>query len=270
MSRLVESVRLPLVAALSLALQACPSFQKPTLSVTGAKVASVGFDGAVVDVTVELQNDNGIPLFADRLAFDGFLEDKALVHSAMNQRVTVPARGKAEVKVPLRFVYKELKTALGELEGKRRWRYEVKGEVGFAPHEQLVVTLPFTKDGDLPAPQLPTVTLSKPRLENPSLQGLTVVADVVVRNPNAFALPAASFEGTLGIGGQVTPIRLSVPGTASEGSTTVTLRQTVSLAKAASVGLDLMAGRPITATLDAAVVVGERRQPLKETLSLKR
>lgn len=251
-------------------LAGCPSFQKPTLSVTGAKVASVSFDGAVVDVTVEIQNDNAVPLFADRLAFDGFLEGKALVHSALNQRLTVPARGKSELKVPLRFVYRELKATLDELEGKQRWRYEVKGEVGFAPHEKLVVTLPFATDGELPAPQLPTVTVTKPRLENPSLKGFTVVTDVVVKNPNAFALPAGSFEGTITVGGQATPIRMSVPGTPSEQTTTVTLRQPVSLVKAAAVGLDLMAGKRITATLDAAAVCGGRRQPLKTSLTLKR
>lgn len=258
------------VVVVALSVSGCPSFQKPEASVAGAKVVSVDWNGAVIDVTIDLENKNKIPLLADRLAFDGFLEEKPLVHSTLNQRVTVPAEGKAQVKVPLRFVYKELKGAIAALDDKKRWKYVVKGEIGFAPHEQLMITLPFEKGGDLPAPQMPTVTVSKPRLENPSLQGFTVVADVVVKNPNPFALPAGAFEGTITVGGQPTPIRLSVPGTASEQTTTVTLRQNLSLAKAAAVGLELMAGKSITATVDAAAVFGERRQPLKTSLTLKR
>lgn len=157
-------------------LSACPSFEKPSLSVTGAKVASIDFDGAVVDLSVELENPNKIPLLADRLAFDGFIEGKPLVHSTLKQRVTVPAGGKAAVKVPLRFVYKELKGALPPLQGKKRWAYEVKGEIGFEPHEKLAIALPFPKGGELPAPQLPTVKADEPRLENVSLQGLTALS----------------------------------------------------------------------------------------------
>jgi LEA14-like dessication related protein len=263
-------VRVAVVVAIAASLSACPSFEKPSLSVEGAKIASVDFDGAVVDLTVELSNPNKIPLLADRLAFDGFIEGKPLVHSTLKQRVTVPAEGKATVKVPLRFVYKELKGALASLEGKKRWDYEVKGEIGFEPHEKLTIALPFAKGGELPAPQLPTVKAGEPRLENVSLQGLTVVADVTVTNPNAFALPAGSLGGSLKVGSVTTPIVLSVPGTPSEKTQKVTLRQQVSLLKAASVGVDLMAGRSVKADLDVALAFGERKQPLKASLTLKR
>jgi len=266
----LRSVARVAVVVAAVALSACPSFEKPSLSVEGAKVASVDFDGAVVDLTVELENPNKVPLLADRLTFDGFIEGKPLVHSTLKQRVTVPAEGKASVKVPLRFVYKELKGALASLEDKKRWRYEVKGEIGFEPHEKLAIALPFTKDGELPAPQLPTVKAGEPRLENVSLQGLTVVVDVTVTNPNAFALPAGSLKGTLKVGGVDTPLSLSVPGTPSEKSQKVTLRQQVSLLKAASVGVDLMAGRSVKAELDTVLAFGERQRPLKAALTLKR
>ncbi len=254
----------------AMSLGGCPSFEKPTASVADAKVASVDFNGAVVDVTITLENKNKVPLFADHLSFDGSIEGAPVVHSTLTQRVTLPAQGKADVKVPLRFVYKELKGAKAAMEGKKRWNYVVTGEIGFAPYESLLITVPFETDGDLPAPQLPSVTVSKARLEDVSMKDMTIVADVAVKNPNPFALPAGSVEGTITVGGQATPVRLAVPRTASETTTTVTLRQSVSLAKAASVAASIVAGKRVTAAVDAEMAFGERRQPVKATLTLQR
>lgn len=270
-SRHATSFLLVMLAALAMATAGCPSFQKPTLSVLGAKVKQADFNGATIDVDVELANDNAVPLFTDRLAFQGFIEKKPLVTGELNKRVSVDAHGKTKVTVPLRFVYRELGEAAAAMKDQARWRYNITGEVGFAPIKEAGTFLvPFTTDGDLPAPRLPTLRAENPRLERPTLMSLTVAVDVEVKNPNAFSVPAGVLEGDLVLGGQKTRVSLRLPSTAAEKTQKVTLRQQVDLTKIARVGVDVAAGKAVPATLDVAAVFGERRQPLRASITLRR
>ncbi len=98
-----------------------------------------GVNALAANVTVTLESKNKVPLFADHLSFDGSIEGAPVVHSTLTQRVTLPAQGKADVKVPLRFVYKELKGAKAAMEGKKWWNYVLTGEIGFAPYESLLI-----------------------------------------------------------------------------------------------------------------------------------
>jgi len=258
------------MAAVVLAVTGCPSFEKPELSVKDAKVKTADFNGAVVDVTVEITNGNAVPLLADSLHFQGFIEGKPLVKGDVKQRVTVPAKGKTEVKVPIRFTYKELGAAVQAMRNKKSWDYAVKGEVGFEPFEKLAIALPFSTDGDLPAPQLPIVTTSNPRLEGVTLQSATVAVDIAVRNGNAFALPAGAFEGTVQLGSVKTPIKLSVPSVPAGKSLTLSLRQPFSLAAVGTVAVDVARGKGVPVAIDAAVVLSDQRQPVKASLTVKR
>ncbi len=258
------------MAAVLAGIAGCPSFEKPDLSVKTAKLASADFNGAVVDVTVEIANSNAVPLLADSLHFQGFIEGKPLVKGDVKQRVTVPAKGKTEVKVPIRFTYKELGAAVQAMRNKKSWDYEVKGEVGFEPVKKLAIALPFSTDGELPAPQLPIVTTSNPRLEAVTLQSATVAVDIVVRNDNAFALPAGSFEGTIELGSTKTPIKLSVPSVPAGKGLTLSLRQPFSLASLGAVAVDIARGKAVPVAIAAAVVVSDQRQPVKASLTVKR
>lgn len=267
---MLRALSLVTTMAAALLFAGCPSFEKPSLSVLGAKVSKADFNGATVDVEVELDNPNAVPLFADSLNFAGTLEGKPLVTGEVKKRVVVNAKSKAKVTVPLRFVYRELGDVAKAAKDKARWRYAVDGTVGFAPIKEATFLVPFDTSGDLPAPRLPTVRAANARLEQPSLQRVTVAVDLVLKNPNAFAVPAGTFSGDIILGGKKTAISLKVPSTAAEKEQTVTLRQRVDLTDLVRVGLDIAAGKAVPATVDGDFAVGERKQPLRASITLKR
>ncbi len=260
------------VALLAAALSTlgCPSFQKPGLDVESAKVTSADFGGATVEVTVSVDNQNAIPLFADRLSYAGKVEGKQVATGEKKERVSLPAKRKTEVKLPVRLSYKELGQAIESMSTKGSWAYVVAGDIGIEPVDDVEFKLPFETTGKIDAPKLPTIKVEKPRIENMSISTLTVAVDVVIDNDNAFALPASSLEGKLVVGDQELPFRQSAPSVAAGKKTTVVVRQPVSLAALASAGRDLVAGKAIPISAAGVIVVAERRQAFTHKTTLKR
>lgn len=265
----MKHLALALVAISTLGLSCTPA--KPTLSVKGANVAAADFDGATIDVDVEIDNPNSFPIAADEVSFTASLEDKRAATGSLKKRITVESKSKARVKVPVRLRYADVSAAVDAAAGRDHWRYGVTGEVALNPIDKVSLRLPFTKSGELDAPRLPKVVASKGRLSNISLRAVTVDVDVVVSNDNAFDVPAGSFKGDLRLGGEdAGHVTVAVPTLGAKKSVSVVVHQQVPLAGLVRTGVALAAGKAVDATVEGTFAWSSRRQSFKATLPLSR
>lgn len=245
--------------------------QKPSLSVKRAAVATADFDGATIDVEVEVANPNGFPIFADEVNFQADLEKHKAATGALKKRVTVAGNGKAAVTVPVRIRYADVGDALERMAKDRRWDWTVTGDVALAPIKELVVRLPFTTSGSVDAPRLPTIEVKSSRLENLSPKAATLVVEFVVGNDNSFALPAGAFAGTLFVGGvRASAAALTVPAIKKNDSIVVTLRQPIALAPLGRAALEIAVGRSVDVGVDGAFTFSTRSLAFKKTVALVR
>lgn len=142
---------------LLLAAPACSLFfQRPSISVAGVRVSSVGLDGATAEIALEIDNPNRYDLDVSELRYtlavpaeeeDGVWT--VLLDGAVPDSATVPGRGTARVTVEVPFEYSVLERA-GETFLRRgaRLPYRLRGHVRVTG-PMTAVRLPFDEEGVL-------------------------------------------------------------------------------------------------------------------------
>ncbi|HXG58997.1 MAG TPA: LEA type 2 family protein [Thermoanaerobaculia bacterium] len=90
------------------------------------------FSASTIDVglTLEVDNPNPVGLRLDRLDFDLLVNGNHVVHSVSDRRIRIPAEGRGNVDLQLRFGYAEVQNLFRELAdaiGGNRARYEIRG-----------------------------------------------------------------------------------------------------------------------------------------------
>jgi len=142
-------------AALLVALAApgCLTFERPTLRVAEVKLASLGFQGGSVAVTLQIDNPNGYTLesqgFQYRLAFsdeaDGKGDWMTLAEGRDDQKVSVPAHDTASVQLDVPFDIASVGTALQRLLRRGELEYRFTGELRVTRPRS--VRVPFDERG---------------------------------------------------------------------------------------------------------------------------
>lgn len=111
----VNGIAAGLVALL--AASCIPRVEQPQVSLAGARLASLGFSGGVVDVRLSVYNPNRFRLRASGLTYDLDLEDPDdggwfdFTEGRIDQDLQVAGGDTAVVVIPVRFTY----TGLGEI-----------------------------------------------------------------------------------------------------------------------------------------------------------
>ena len=125
-----------------------------------------------------------------------------------------------------------------------------------------MVPLPFAKEGTLPLPKLPSITLDSPRISNLSLTQATLEVPLTLANPNVFPLPVGAVAGNLSIeGAQVGRLSTTDVGRVdARGSRTIQVPVTVRFADAYAAARALREGKAHVA-LDADLSSGGASVP---------
>jgi LEA14-like dessication related protein len=146
--------RLRRVALLgALAASGCLTFERPTLRVAEVRLASLGFQGGSVAVTLLIDNPNGYALesqgFQYRLSFtddaDGKGEWATLAEGRDDQKVSVPAHDTASVELDVPFELSSVGTALQRLLRRGELEYRFTGELRVTRPRS--VRVPFDERG---------------------------------------------------------------------------------------------------------------------------
>jgi LEA14-like dessication related protein len=132
MNRTMGMVLLAVVVPLA----ACVSrVQQPEVSLQGARLASLGLSGGVIEVRLSVHNPNRFAVETRGLTYDLSLRDPAregwveFTEGRIDDALRVPGRDTMEVTLPVQFSYRGLDEALRALISRGSFEYRLSGIV---------------------------------------------------------------------------------------------------------------------------------------------
>ncbi|MBW3553925.1 MAG: LEA type 2 family protein [Gemmatimonadetes bacterium] len=129
-------VRGMLVALIGLLMASCiPKVQQPEVRVAGARLASLGLSGGVVDVRMSVYNPNRFGLRASGLTYDLDFESPDtgewfdFTEGRLEERLEVGGGETTVVVIPVEFTYRGLGEVMRGLLDRGTFEYRVSGLV---------------------------------------------------------------------------------------------------------------------------------------------
>ena len=149
--------RTPYISALALGallfLSACShAVEEPEVRLRDISVGSLGFEGGVLRVRLQVLNPNSFGIQAQGLDYlieiaESGEEEQwtALSEGSFDERITVEADDSSVVEIPIRFRYRDLGSAVSAMLANGSFDYRVSGSVNLT--EPLRREIPFRKSG---------------------------------------------------------------------------------------------------------------------------
>ncbi|MBK1733908.1 hypothetical protein CKO15_01155 [Halorhodospira abdelmalekii] len=195
---------LSLVVVALLLLSACAALQdrvqEPEVSVKGFEVTGFSSQGLDLDLNLTAHNPNALGLSLAGLSYQLDLNDRGLIRGASDQRVRLPRRDSADIRLPLQLDFSDLADLganLGTLLRQEQTAYRLRGELDFG-----LFSVPYDHSGDLRLPSMPRLRVENLRIEEMSLRSAKVQMALEIENPNDFPIDIEQLRYALALDGR--------------------------------------------------------------------
>ncbi len=197
-------------ASLTLSFAGCsPLFEKPRVSVRRVDITGVSFTGVDATLVFAIDNPNVLGLDLARLSYQLNVDGHQFIQGAGQHTLHVPAQGQGELQLPISIKFLELGQVLSSLFTKRQVPFSIATKLGFGTPIG-VIDVPLSHSGQLPVPQLPTLTIGPAAVGAIDVGGANMSVTIQVRNSNTFKIPVGALKYGLSING-VTLVDASTP-----------------------------------------------------------
>jgi len=122
------------------------AFSQPVVSLRDVRVAAIGLDGGTFDVLLSVYNPNEFNLDASSITYSVLVDSAIIGTGSAEERVVVPARDSAVVRLPLHVRWATAGPAGQALMRSGSVLYQVKGEMKIASGVG-TMTLPYDQRG---------------------------------------------------------------------------------------------------------------------------
>jgi len=237
-------------------------FHEPTVSFKDASLSDVSLAGATVNLTLTVHNPNQQGLSLAETDYKLSVAGRQLFAGKPASGIRIAGGGSSDVVLPAQIRFADIGDSVAAVLQQEQLPYRAEGHLGVSTPLG-VVPVAFAKDGTLPLPRVPTVTLQAPRIAQLSLTQATLDLPLKLDNPNAFPLPLGTVVADLRIAGADVG-RIASPelgNIAGRQSRTVALPVTVRFAQALSAARALQEGRAHVA-LDGQLSSGGASVPV--------
>ena len=243
---------------------------KPKVSVTGVRISDLSLTGLDLVFDLTITNPYTVPLplvnvdYALASQAQPFLQGQAALQG------TIPVSGSKTVSLPAKVVFLEL---LKVLQGVRPGALvPYHATLGLSVDAPVLgrLRLPVEKEGQLPVPAPPDVSVASVTWKNLSLTGATGLLKLRVGNPNSFAFDVAGLDYDIKLGsydlakGGLSNAASLAAGAAQE----IGINVSVSTAQAGMALLQLAQGRNSSYKLGGAITIGTPFGPLRVPLAV--
>lgn len=275
--RLIRRLRLLPLAVCFLLLPGCALLQsllgstaQPTASVTGVRISDLSLGDLTLVFDIAITNPYSVPLPLVNIDYALASQGQPFLHGQAALQGDVPAGQSKTVSLPAKVVFVELLKLLQSVRPGAIIPY--RGTLGLSVNAPVlgVLRLPLEKEGTLPVPAPPTVSVASVRWQSLSLAGARGVLNLRVTNPNAFAFDVAALDYDIKLGGHslakgglVNAANLAA-GAAQE----LGINVSVSTAQAGMAVLQLVQGQSSSYGLDGALAIGTPFGPLRIPVSV--
>jgi LEA14-like dessication related protein len=243
-------------------LQTMAQRREPTLSFKDASLSDVTLAGATVNLTFTVENPNPVGISLTQSDYKLSVAGRQLVAGKPPAGLQIPASGSADVTLPAQVRFADLGESVVAVLRQNEVPYRAEGQIGVSTPLG-IIPLAFAKEGTLPLPRVPSVTVESPRIASLSLTQATLEVPLTLSNANSFPLPLGSVVGDLSIAGsQVGRIASTSLGRLGAGqSRTVAIPVTVHFAQALGAAQALRDGKARVA-VDAQLSSGGASVPV--------
>jgi LEA14-like dessication related protein len=268
---------LPLFVAGLLALPGCALLQgllgpipKPTATVTGVRISNFSLSDLTLTFDVAVTNPYSVPLPLANIDYSLASQAQPFLQGQAQLQGSIPAQGTQTVSFPAKIVFVELLKALQGIRPGAMVPYRTTLGLSVNTPALGVLRLPLEKEGQLPVPTAPDVSIASVKWQNLSLAGATGLLALKVGNPNSFAFDLAAMEYHIKLGdfdlasGGLTNAASLAAGAAQE----IGINVSVSTAKAGMAIVQLVQGKSSNYSLGGALAIGTPFGPLQIPLAV--
>lgn len=196
-----------LLTALLLQTAACSALKQadlwkdPKVSLANAKVTALNFEGASLDVVLDVLNPNKFDISYGALEYAVDIEQARLFAGKLDQSGKLGAGKTQQITVPLSFKFADIMSILDQAGGADSLNYGLSGGLYFNIPVAGQVKIPLKTEGTLPMLKKPKVTLAGLDVSKMSVSGAELLLKLGVENPNSFDLGLSGFNYSLGLNG---------------------------------------------------------------------
>jgi LEA14-like dessication related protein len=175
---------------------------KPTAKLTDTRLTNIDFEKADLVFDLAVNNQNPVAINLAGLNYDLKIEGQSMISGVTARGLEIKPASTSTVQIPVTLRFDDLKKLPGEVWKNDRFGYQLDSE--FVVDLPVIghYAIPVTKQGELPVPKLPAITLKDLQVKNLSLTAAEVVARVEIDNPNDFDLGFSDFNYQLNINQQ--------------------------------------------------------------------
>jgi LEA14-like dessication related protein len=198
---LVLLTLLPLLASCSfLKGLASSSFEKPSVAFRDVKLDNIDFNGADINVLLDVTNPNSGGLDLAQADYRLNLDGHDVLTGQPKTGLQIPGGATSTLTLPAHVVWDQLAPAVLDVLSKDTLQYTAGGTVGFNSPLGLL-SLPFEKQGTIAPPHLPDFELQSPRILSLGFSGARIALPLKITNKNGFPLPLGGADGIVQIEG---------------------------------------------------------------------
>jgi len=172
------------------------TFDKPKVSLAGAKIESLSFESVGLAFDLDVENPNPITVALAGYDYDFLVDNKSLVSGTQGDRVELAAEKKSVIRVPVRLNYKDIYDVASGLRDRDEANYQIN--LGFTFELPVLgeQRIPVAHSGAFPLLKMPSLAVESLKLQGLSVSGADITLAVNLFNPNgsSFTLKNISYD----------------------------------------------------------------------------
>jgi len=202
MKKIMNRLNLLILMAVSaLLLSGCESLRdvvdaihKPKVRIAAAELEALSFSGLTLRFDVEIRNPNPIGISLSGFDYELQIEGTPFVSGEVEEKVTVAARGRSIVALPVELGFEELVGTIRELEDRAEAACKLTSGFSFDLPVLGRVRIPVSKEGSVPILRFPGLQVRSMHLNTISPSGASLDLELEMRNRNNFKIFIESLE----------------------------------------------------------------------------
>lgn len=244
------------------------STQQPSAKVTDVRISELSLSELTLVFDVAITNPYTVPLPLVNIDYAVASQGKPFLQGQAALQGDVPAGQTKTVSLPAKVVFVELLKLLQSVRPGAIIPYH--GTLGLSVNAPVLgaLRLPLEKDGTLPVPAPPSVSIASVRWQQLSFAGVAGVLALRVANPNAFGFDVAGLDYDIKLGGH--PLArgglVQAASVAAGAAQELGIQVSLSTAQAGMGLLQLLQGQSSGYSLDGALSIGTPFGPLRVPL----
>lgn len=212
-------------AALSELAQAqLATAERPSASIRNVRLRDLTLDGVVLDFDVDVMNPYSVAIPRLDIGYSLASGGQQILDGRTQPDTSIPAGESRTIRVPAAVTFADLLAVLDGVRPGAVVPYTAEFDFGIPIPGGESISLPLSREGELPVPAVPEVAIERVAWSKLSLGEATAEIAFAVRNPNQFGLDLTEFDYGLDLGGSRVGTASVRPGRALEagGERTIT------------------------------------------------